>query len=172
MPDVTGSEAVGYWPAFWALGAPFRGNYQNWPSVGEFDIMESVNGLNFVKGVLHCGIVYGGPCNERDGIGRDVPCPGMSCQSAFHVYRFEWDESTKPKEFRWFVDGILYFIITRNDIDASTWDQITGHGYFVLLDVAVGGGFPDGLFQGKTPIASTEPGHSMLVDYVAVHSHV
>ena len=48
MPNVTGAQAAGYWPAFWALGAPFRGNYWNWPGIGEFDIMENVNGINSV----------------------------------------------------------------------------------------------------------------------------
>jgi beta-glucanase (GH16 family) len=40
MPNITGEAAVGYWPAFWTLGSDYRGNYQNWPSVGEYDIME------------------------------------------------------------------------------------------------------------------------------------
>jgi beta-glucanase (GH16 family) len=40
MPDITGEAAAGYWPAFWTLGDNYRGNYQNWPGVGEFDIME------------------------------------------------------------------------------------------------------------------------------------
>ncbi|MGH8881216.1 MAG: 1,3-beta-glucanase, partial [Stackebrandtia sp.] len=53
MPDVTGDQALGYWPAFWALGSPYRGNFQNWPGIGEFDIMENVNGINSVWGVLH-----------------------------------------------------------------------------------------------------------------------
>lgn len=44
LPNVT--QPAGYWPAFWALGAAYRGNYTNWPSIGEFDIMESVNGVN------------------------------------------------------------------------------------------------------------------------------
>ena len=30
MPNVTGDEALGYWPAFWALGSPYRGNWWNW----------------------------------------------------------------------------------------------------------------------------------------------
>ncbi|WCD84597.1 hypothetical protein KPP03845_100920 [Streptomyces xanthophaeus] len=37
MPDVTGAAAKGYWPAFWTLGAPHRGNWRNWPGVGELD---------------------------------------------------------------------------------------------------------------------------------------
>ena len=82
MPNVTGNAALGYWPAFWALGAPYRGNYWNWPGIGEFDIMENVNGINSVWGVLHCGVNPGGPCNETTGIGANRACPGSTCQSA------------------------------------------------------------------------------------------
>lgn len=42
MPNVTGDEALGYWPAFWALGSPYPGNWWNWPGIGELDIMENV----------------------------------------------------------------------------------------------------------------------------------
>jgi hypothetical protein len=55
LPNVSGDAAAGYWPAFWMLGTPFRGNYNNWPSIGEFDIMESINGFNTVYGTLHGG---------------------------------------------------------------------------------------------------------------------
>ena len=33
QPGVTGPSAAGYWPAFWMIGAPFRGNYNNWPGI-------------------------------------------------------------------------------------------------------------------------------------------
>ncbi len=105
MPNVTGAEAAGYWPAFWALGSPYRGNYQNWPSIGEFDVMENVNGINSVWAVLHCGVAPGGPCNEFSGIGTSRACPGSTCQSAFHTYRFEWDSGANPDQLRWYVDG-------------------------------------------------------------------
>ncbi|AWI31037.1 glycoside hydrolase family 16 protein [Streptomyces tirandamycinicus] len=168
MPDVTGDAALGYWPAFWALGAPYRGNYWNWPGIGEFDIMENVNGLNSVWGVLHCGVNPGGPCNETSGLGASRTCPGASCQSAFHTYRFEWDRSTSPNTLRWYVDDQLYHTVDQSQMDAGTWADMTEHaGYFILLNVAVGGAFPDAL-AGKTPTAATVPGHPMLVDYVAV----
>ncbi len=61
MPNVTGAAAQGYWPAFWSLGAAFRGNYNNWPGIGEIDAMESVNGTNVEHGTLHCGVDPGGP---------------------------------------------------------------------------------------------------------------
>ncbi|WP_432892960.1 glycoside hydrolase family 16 protein [Kribbella sp. CA-245084] len=168
MPNVTGDAALGYWPAFWALGAPYRGNYWNWPGIGEFDIMENVNGINSVWGVLHCGVSPGGPCNETTGIGANRACPGSSCQSAFHTYRFEWDTSVSPNQLRWYVDGQQFHSVSQGQLPADTWANMTSHaGYFVLLNLAIGGAFPDAL-NGPTPRASTVPDRPMTVDYVAV----
>ncbi|MBB6344483.1 beta-glucanase (GH16 family) [Nonomuraea muscovyensis] len=169
MPNVTGEAALGYWPAFWALGSPYRGNYWNWPGIGEFDIMENVNGLNSVWAVLHCGVNPGGPCNETNGLGASRACPGSTCQSAFHTYRFEWDRSVSPNQLRWYVDGQQFHSLNQSQFDATTWSDMTGHaGYFLLLNVAVGGAFPNGVAGFGTPTAATVPGRPMVVDYVAV----
>ncbi|MEU8277788.1 glycoside hydrolase family 16 protein [Microbispora bryophytorum] len=169
MPNVTGDAALGYWPAFWALGAPYRGNYQNWPAIGEFDIMENVNGINSVWGVLHCGVNPGGACGETNGIGASRACPGSTCQSAFHTYRFEWDRSVSPNQLRWYVDGQQFHSISQSQLDATTWSNMTSHaGYFILLNVAVGGGFPNGVAGFSTPTSATVSGRPMVVDYVAV----
>ncbi len=170
MPNVTGNAALGYWPAFWALGAPYRGNYWNWPGIGEFDIMENVNGINSVWAVLHCGVNPGGPCNETTGLGASRACPGSSCQSGFHTFRFEWDTSISPNQLRWYVDGQQFHSISQGQLPADTWSNMTSHaGYFILLNVAIGGAFPDAL-NGPTPRPETVPGHPMVVDYVAVTS--
>ncbi|MBO4209516.1 carbohydrate-binding protein [Micromonospora echinofusca] len=170
MPNVTGAAAAGYWPAFWALGSPYRGNYQNWPGIGEFDVMENVNGINSVWGVLHCGVAPGGPCDEFNGLGDSTPCPGATCQSAFHTYRFEWDTSVSPQQLRWYVDGQHYHTVTQTEVGEPYWTQMTSHGgYFLLLNVAMGGAFPNGVAGGATPTAATVPGRPMLVDYVAVY---
>ncbi|MFJ5780102.1 glycoside hydrolase family 16 protein [Streptomyces sp. NPDC093094] len=168
MPNVTGAAAKGYWPAFWMLGAPFRGNYWNWPGVGELDIMENVQGLNTVWATMHCGTSPGGPCNETTGIGGSRSCPGTSCQAGFHTYRMEWDRSTSPEEVRFYVDGTNYHTVRANQVDATTWANATNHGYFVILNVAMGGGFPAAF--GGGPDAGTVPGYSMVVDYVQVLS--
>ncbi|MFE0388962.1 glycoside hydrolase family 16 protein [Streptomyces bungoensis] len=166
MPNVTGTAAEGYWPAFWMLGAPFRGNYQNWPAVGELDIMENVQGLNKTWATMHCGTNPGGPCNETSGIGNSTTCPGSTCQSAFHTYAMEWDRSVSPEAIRFYVDGVNYHTVTANQMDATTWANATNHGFFVILNVAMGGGFPDAFGGGLD--GDTEPGHPMVVDYVQV----
>jgi beta-glucanase (GH16 family) len=168
QPDVTGDSALGYWPAFWSLGAPFRGNYQNWPGIGEIDIMEDVNGRGTVFGTLHCGTVAApNPCNEYTGLGSgEKPCPG--CQIEFHTFRIEWDESVRPAEIRWYLDGSNYFTVSASQVDETTWKNATDHGYFLILNVAMGGGFP-GAFGGG-PTDATTPGVPMIVDYVRVYT--
>ncbi|MET7622679.1 glycoside hydrolase family 16 protein [Streptomyces sp. NPDC005408] len=170
MPNVSGAAASGYWPAFWALGSPYRGNYQNWPGIGEYDVMENVNGMNAVFGTLHCGVNPGGPCNETTGQGNNRACPNSTCQSGFHTYTFEWDRSVTPNQLRWYVDGVQFHSVSQSQVDAATWSNMTDHaGYFILLNVSIGGAFPDAL-GGPTPTAATEPGHPMVVDYVGVWS--
>ncbi|MEW2134580.1 glycoside hydrolase family 16 protein [Streptomyces sp. NPDC005435] len=166
LPNVTGAAAKGYWPAFWMLGAPFRGNYWNWPGVGELDIMENVQGLNTDWSTVHCGTSPGGPCNETTGIGGSTSCTGTTCQAGFHTYAMEWDRSTSPEEIRFYLDGVNFHTVKANQVDATTWANATSHGYFLILNVAMGGGFP-GAFGGG-PDGGTEPGHPMTVDYVQV----
>ncbi|MES9524062.1 glycoside hydrolase family 16 protein [Streptomyces capoamus] len=166
MPDVTGAAAKGYWPAFWMLGAPFRGNYWNWPGIGELDIMENVQGLNTDWATMHCGTNPGGPCNETSGIGNSTSCTGTTCQGGFHTYAMEWDRSTSPEEIRFSLDGVTFHTVRADQVDATTWANATDHGYFIILNVAMGGGFPDAF--GGGPDGGTEPGHSMAVDYVQV----
>ncbi|GAA2146317.1 glycoside hydrolase family 16 protein [Glycomyces algeriensis] len=170
LPQVAGEAALGYWPAFWSMGAPFRGNHWNWPGIGEIDFMENVNGLDWTFGTLHCGVAPGGPCNEFNGLAGQTYCGG-SCHSGFHTYGMEWDESGAAGQLRWYVDGTLFHTIDEGDLPADTWAQMTDHaGYFLLLNLAIGGAFPDGVSGRTTPTAATVPGHSMLVDYVRVYT--
>ncbi|MFE9443897.1 glycoside hydrolase family 16 protein [Streptomyces sp. NPDC006602] len=166
MPNVTGTAAEGYWPAFWMLGAPYRGNYQNWPSVGELDIMENVQGRNTVWATMHCGTNPGGPCNETTGIGNSAACPNTTCQSGFHTYTMEWDRSVSPEAIRFYVDGVNYHTVTASQVDATTWTNATNHGFFIILNVAMGGAFPDAFGGGLD--GDTRSGVPMAVDYVQV----
>jgi len=172
MPNVTGAEALGYWPAFWMLGGPYRQDRWSWPRIGEFDIMENVQGLNWTYNVLHCGVWAGGPCNEQEGINNGVNnagarCQVTTCQAGFHTYAIEWDRSGAVDQLRWYLDGALTFTVDATQVPAQTWTDLSEHaGYFIILNVAMGGAFPNKL--GGGPTASTKPGVPMVVDYVDV----
>jgi beta-glucanase (GH16 family) len=166
QPNVTTASGAGYWPAFWMLGGPARpAAATNWPSVGEIDVMESTNGRSDVFQTLHCGVWAGGPCNETTGIGTgERACP--ACTTAFHQFGVEVDRSVSPEQIRFYLDGALSHTISANQVDATTWADAVHHGYFLILNVAIGGGFPDAF--GGGPFASTVSGAPMLVDYVTV----
>ena len=170
MPNVTGAQAMGYWPAFWMLGSPYRADRWSWPGIGEFDIMENVQGLNWSYNVLHCGIAgtWGGPCNEPEGINNGgAACNLTTCQAAFHTYAIEWDRTGAADQLRWYIDGTLTFTVNQNQVPAQIWTSLSDHaGYFIILNVAIGGAFPNKL--GGGPTAATKPGVPMLVDYVEV----
>src|SRR6478752_7148445 len=174
MPNVTGPEALGYWPAFWMLGGPYRQDRWSWPRIGEFDIMENVQGLNWTYNVLHCG-TWGGPCNEPEGINNGKPgnagepCLVTTCQAGFHTYGMEWDRSGSSDQLRWYLDGALTFTVNENQVPAQTWADLSDHaGYFVILNVAIGGAFPNKLDGNGGPFPTTKPGVPMVVDYVEV----
>jgi beta-glucanase (GH16 family) len=166
QPDVSGDAAAGYWPAFWALGDAARPvGATNWPSIGEIDMMEDINGRSSEFATLHCGSNPGGPCNETTGIGSgERACGG--CQTGFHQYAVEYDRSVSPEQLRYYLDGDNFFTINANQVDSTTWNNSLHHGFFMILNVAMGGGFP-GAFGGG-PTDATQSGVPMLVDYVRV----
>jgi beta-glucanase (GH16 family) len=166
QPNVNTSNGLGYWPAFWMLGAPLRSGV-SWPGSGEVDILEDINGRSSVFGTLHCGTNPGGPCNESSGIGSgEHACPG--CQTGYHDYAVEIDRSTSPEQIRWYLDGSNYFTLPQNRVDATTWANAVDHPFFIIYDLAMGGGFP-GAFGGG-PTAATVSGGQMNIDWVAVYN--
>ena len=153
---------AGYWPAFWMLGEKFRGVYTNWPGIGEIDIMENKGSeRSTVHGTVHCGVTPGGPCNENNGRGGSYDFSGQ-LSAGFHTYAVEWDRSHPVEEIRWYIDGHQYHLVRSSDVDASTWAAATHHGFFVLLNLAIGGSF------GGPTDDSTRPAATMTVDAVSV----
>jgi beta-glucanase (GH16 family) len=71
-----------------------------------------------------------------------------------------------PERIDWFLDGALIHTVRANQMDANTWNNATHHGFFIILNVAIGGGFPAAF--GGGPTGATRSGVPMLVGYVAV----
>ncbi|CAM6093119.1 unnamed protein product [Calypogeia fissa] len=164
------SQQQGIWPAFWALGAQFRGNYQNWPMVSEWDFFEAINGIPTMYTTLHCGIAPGGPCNEDTGIQGKTPfTPGK-----FHKVSFIVDRSMSgpgqsgtwlDETLTWYLDEVLVFTVSGAMVnDEQAWEQVAHQPHFLLLDVAVGGSFPNAIAGGQTPTAATIGGASAAME--------
>ncbi|MFD0632740.1 ricin-type beta-trefoil lectin domain protein [Catenulispora yoronensis] len=155
---------LGYWPAFWMLGPG------QWPENGEIDIMEDVNALSEVAGTIHCGTYPGGVCNEGNGIGSGLRgCSG--CQSGFHTYTMVLDRTnTSAESIAFSLDGSQYFSVNESQVGTATWQQAFDHNLSIILDLAMGGGFPNGVCGCTTPTGSTASGGTMRVDYVAAYT--
>jgi beta-glucanase (GH16 family) len=144
----------GIWPAFWMLGIDV--DKPGWPDCGEIDIMENIGKEpTQVHGTIH-GPGYSG----ANGIGSPYALPGGErFADGFHIFSVEWE----PNAIRFLVDDHLYATRTPAELPkGAKW--VYDHPFFLLLNVAVGGGWPG------NPDETTVFPQTMLVDYVRVYA--
>ncbi|MGK3206993.1 glycoside hydrolase family 16 protein [Amycolatopsis sp. MEPSY49] len=161
-------HGLGYWPAFWAMGADARPvGATNWPSIGELDIMEDVNALSKHSTTFHCG-QWQGECHDPDGITSDLQdCAG--CQDGYHTYSVVVDRrDAAAEELRFSLDGNQTFSVKQNQVSDATWKAAVDHGFFVIFDVAIGGSYPNKVCGCTSPGADITPGAEMSVDSLSV----
>lgn len=143
----------GVWPAFWLLGADI--GTTGWPACGEIDVMEYRGQTPLTtQGSLH------GPGYSGGGaIWTQWSLPGPAgFDDDFHVFAVDWD----PARLRWEVDGEVFQTVTADHLPGGApW--VFDSPFFIILNVAVGGGFVG------SPDATTRFPQSMLVDYVRVY---
>jgi beta-glucanase (GH16 family) len=143
----------GIWPAFWMLGTDI--STTGWPGCGEIDIMENIGRE---PGIVH-GTVHGPGFYGAGGISSAYSLENSKAfADDFHVYALEWS----PDELRWYVDGNLSATVKKAQFP-DTYRWVFDHPFFIILNVAVGGGWP-----GYPDETSTFP-QTMLVDYVRVY---
>ncbi|KAK3948006.1 concanavalin A-like lectin/glucanase domain-containing protein [Pseudoneurospora amorphoporcata] len=172
---------MGIWPSFWALGSAFRtsGRFDQWPAAGEIDIAESTNGSPAVWQSLHCGTAPGGPCNEFSGLSTSTPLERDG--RTFHVFSAEIDRSNPGGDWReekltYLVDGKPMVVLTGAEIgDEKAWTAVTRMPKYLILNVAVGGDFPNNVANSmgeKTPNRKTTGGveAGLEVEWVAAYS--
>ncbi|MDT7805527.1 MAG: hypothetical protein QOI78_8960 [Actinomycetota bacterium] len=162
------ASGLGYWPAFWAMGADARPvGATNWPSIGELDIMEDVNALSKHSTTFHCG-QWQGECHDPDGITSDLQdCPG--CQDGYHTYSVVVDRrDAAAEELRFYLDGNQTYAVKQNQVSDATWKAAVDHGFFVIFDVAIGGSYPNKVCGCTSPSADITPGAEMSIDSLSV----
>jgi hypothetical protein len=155
------ADGLGYWPAFWALGSPGRTG-GTWPTEGEIDMMEDVNGLNEASQTLH---------DSANSPGHALmACPTTGCQTGYNTYSViinRVDTSAEYLEF--LMDGTVESTITEASVGTTAWQDAIDHGFFIIFDLAMGGNYPDGICDCTAPTSATTSGGTMSVQYVAVY---
>ena len=128
-------------------------------------MMEDVNGLNQASQTLH------------DAAGSDghplTACPGAgsTCQTGYHTYTVLVSRRNTRAEYLQFrMDGATIDTITEAEVgDARPGTEAIDHGFFIILDLAMGGNYPDGECNCTAPTAATTSGGTMRLAYVTVY---
>jgi beta-glucanase (GH16 family) len=142
-------SSTGLWSAFWMLGADVQ--TVGWPRAGEIDILENFGRTpSAIFGSLH-GPRYSG----ANALTRRYDLPSGRFDAAFHTFAVEWSSD----RINWFVDSTLYQSIKKSYVPG---DWVFDHKFYLLLNLAVGGGPPG-------PPSGTVFPQAMVVDYVRVY---
>ncbi|MGC8545560.1 MAG: family 16 glycosylhydrolase [Athalassotoga sp.] len=147
-------QGQGIWPAFWMLGDNI--NQVGWPACGEIDIMEMLgNNSAKVYGTAH------GPISGGVGIGQSYTLPSGTFSDSYHTFTFIWNKDAMG----WYVDGHLYFFLTKSYVEANygPQDWVYDHPFFLIINLAVGGNWPG------NPNSSTVFPQKMYIKYIKVY---
>lgn len=160
-------ESQGMWPAFWLLGSNITA--VPWPTSGEADVMEHIDGANpppYVGGTPPgydwiAGSVHGGPSASAEVNGSQTYHPTGFSAAAWHTYGMIWTKG----QIQYYVDNPSNVYATFNTSNfGGTWPFDQGP-MFILLNLAVGGSWPG------NPDSTTAFPSTMLVDYVRIYSN-
>ncbi len=161
------ANGQGYWPSFRLMGADNRTSLTAWPGAGEIDVLENVNGRSQLSATLHCGTAPGGNCNEYNGMTSGLAsCTG--CQTGYHTYSAIIDRSVTDEEIRWYLDGRQVWRVKESQVGVATWRNAVQHGFYLVFNLGIGGGFPNAVCGCTSPGADTSSGGALSIDKVTV----
>jgi beta-glucanase (GH16 family) len=73
------------------------------------------------------------------------------------------------QQIRWYLDGRQFFSVSESRVGKAAWTAAVDHGFSILLNVAVGGAFPDAICGCASPASHTSSRGTMTVRRVAVY---
>lgn len=154
-------DSQGVWPAHWMM----PDNSACWPSNGEIDIMEMIDGNGLTHATYHWREREVGGCGDKCPNGTECPHPSHGADhpdkadaTTFHEYAVEYG----PDHISFAFDGQVFETITRNTTGAGQHAEFFDVPYYMILNTAVGGPWPgEPTAQTKFPLFHT-------IDYVRI----
>ena len=134
----------GAWPAFWTVGDEASGDSRGWPWNGEIDIVERLNGDDFVYQTVHSAWTV------KKGQGKNPPQGGKGKirQGEYNVFGVE----IGPDALVWFVNGRETFRYPRTGADDLQWPfTVPQH---LKLDQQLGGSWAGEVAVETLPVAT------------------
>lgn len=147
-------EAVGTWSAIWMMPGNWSFSDNNWPDIGEIDIMEHVG---HDRGVIHAS-AHSKDYQWQKGTQKTATIFVDDATDNFHVYSLEWTRDY----LKAFVDDSLYFVYENEGLGVDKWPY--DKPFYLILNLAVGGAW--GSVKGIDRSAFAQ---KMEVDYVRVY---
>lgn len=77
--------------------------------------------------------------------------------------------NTSDESVTFYLDGSQYFSVSESQVGTSTWQAAFDHNLSIIFDLAMGGGYPNGVCGCTTPTSATTSGGTMSVAYVAAY---
>ena len=124
------TKEFGAFPAFWLMG---EGESGKWPWCGELDVMEQINGRDWIAGTLHMPQKPRSTGDQAVFSNQGIAGPedGVHWGDGFHRIGVIISEL----EIVWYVDDHIF---QRQDIRDSRYDILRDYGWYVLLNFAFG----------------------------------
>jgi beta-glucanase (GH16 family) len=129
------AAGAGLWPAFWALGEG------KWPDCGEIDMMENIGDSSWVSHALHGPGYFGNtPLAHRSFFPKGIDV------TQWHIYSVNWTKDS----LIFSIDGTITYTVTRDMVEKyGRWAY--ANPKFIILNFALGGGYPQGVNGIKAP---------------------
>ena len=124
------TKEFGAFPAFWLMG---EGEGGKWPWCGELDVMEQINGRDWITGTLHMPQKPRSTGDQAVFSNQGIAGPedGVHWGDGFHRIGVIISEL----EIVWYVDDHIF---QRQNIRDSRYDILRDYGWYVLLNFAFG----------------------------------
>ena len=141
-------DQQGAWPAIWMMPCA---QPKGWPHDGEIDIVERLNGDDFVYQTVHSGYTQVCPGNPPHG-GR-----GKFKKDDWNLFAIEWT----PKSITWFVNGKATFSYKKFDDDPAHYPWTAP--FYLMLDMQLQGNWVGKVNMDTLPV-------KMEIDFVKFYA--